>query len=391
MTHQNNDNLNVFVVADAYPSSDNAHDAVFVRDQARALSRAVRVGVALRRTYSPRQWWRLGREARQPRVRHDADFDVYQLPRFVPTCRSQWCLRRRSRDSVVAALDQYTRDNGRPDVIHAHCAAFAGEASIDVGAKRRIPVILTEHYSFACDLIARLGRRLLDVYDRADSVLAVSDSLASKLQRAGVARTPGVLGNVVDTESFRYTPLTEPPGPPWRLLSIASDRPVKDVPALVRAMYQVVRTVPAECVIVGDGDFAEARWLIGTLGLRHKVRLRPAASRRELARLIADAHLLVSSSRTETFGLTIAEALCVGRPVVATRSGGPQGIVGDEDGRLVPTGDPEALAEAIVDVLIRYGDYDHRRIAQRGRERFAPDAWLPQMVSVYRSVIANAG
>jgi glycosyltransferase involved in cell wall biosynthesis len=64
--------------------------------------------------------------------------------------------------------------------------------------------------------------------------------------------------------------------------------------------------------------------------------------------------VLVLPSEQEPFGTVLAEAMAVGTPVVATRVGGLAEVVEDGvTGRLVERGDPDALAQAIVDVLAR--------------------------------------
>jgi glycosyltransferase involved in cell wall biosynthesis len=380
------DRRNVFLVADAYPTADNRVDAIYVRDQAMALSRVGRVGVAVRRTYSPREWFRIGRSARQASLHHDAGVEVYRLPRFVPTTRSDWLLRRGNRESVAAGLVRHSRTFGRPSLIHAHTAAFAGHAAVDVGKQYGIPVVITEHYSFADRLITQYGRRLLDVYERADLVLAVSHSLADRLRACGVTRPITVLGNVIDTEVFGAAPLPERVVPPYRLLCVASDRAVKDVPVLIRALYYARRCLPVECEIIGNGDYDHAREWVCALGLDHAVRFMPAVSRPELARHMADAHLIVSSSRIETFGMSLAEALCVGRPVVATRSGGPEDILGPGDGVTVPIGDPAALGDAVVEVLMNPAEYDAATIARRAHQRFGTRDWVRRLLGLYDTI-----
>jgi glycosyltransferase involved in cell wall biosynthesis len=65
------------------------------------------------------------------------------------------------------------------------------------------------------------------------------------------------------------------------------------------------------------------------------------------------------------------EALASGRPVVATRCGGPEDIVVDETlGRLCQPGDPSALEGAIADVLENYADFQATRLRESALERF---------------------
>lgn len=62
--------------------------------------------------------------------------------------------------------------------------------------------------------------------------------------------------------------------------------------------------------------------------------------------------LVVSASWVESFGRVICEAMAAGKPVVATRSGGPEEIIVDgETGLLVPVRSPTKLAEAILKLL----------------------------------------
>ena len=99
-----------------------------------------------------------------------------------------------------------------------------------------------------------------------------------------------------------------------------------------------------------------------------------------LPTLIASASLLVSAARQESFGLTVAEAMASGTPVVATRSGGPQEIIEHmQSGMLVPVDDPESLAHAIVDVLTNPDLV--RRLSQNGVRRINENFTLEKYVS----------
>lgn len=83
---------------------------------------------------------------------------------------------------------------------------------------------------------------------------------------------------------------------------------------------------------------------------------------------IARAHLLVNPSLSESFGMSLVEALSVGTPVVATQVGGmPEIIDATGGGVVVPCNDPEALAKAVTALL---SNPDQAvRLASRGSER----------------------
>ena len=122
------------------------------------------------------------------------------------------------------------------------------------------------------------------------------------------------------------------------------------------------------CVLAGsldrDPDFVtKLQTHITRLGYDHRVRLSGVLTGAALSHAYSTADLLVAPSRSETYGMTVTEALAHGLPVIAAAVGGlPEalGSTGDgvRPGQLIPPGDPAALAAALTDWL---GDEGHRR------------------------------
>src|SRR5690606_30550520 len=97
---------------------------------------------------------------------------------------------------------------------------------------------------------------------------------------------------------------------------------------------------------------ARLREQVGAAGLDGRVTFAGAVSPAELARRYAAADLLVLPSRAEPYGMVVTEALARGVPAVASAVDGvPQALGTAPDGavpgRLVPAGDPGALADAL--------------------------------------------
>lgn len=124
---------------------------------------------------------------------------------------------------------------------------------------------------------------------------------------------------------------------------------------LVEAAALLVARFPdLVLVLCGDASDAEyhARVLRRIEALRLGARFRFPGFQSDVRSLLAHCELLVHPAHSEGFGLVIIEAMAAGKPVVATRSGGPEEIVEDGvSGLLVPVGDPAALAAAIARVL----------------------------------------
>jgi glycosyltransferase involved in cell wall biosynthesis len=131
------------------------------------------------------------------------------------------------------------------------------------------------------------------------------------------------------------------------------------------------------CVLAGsldrDPDFVKhLQTRITRLGYDHRVRLSGILTGAALSHAYATADLLVAPSRSETYGMTVTEALAHGVPVIAADVGGlPEALGSTADGtrpgQLIPPGDPAALAAALADWL---GDERHRhRLRAAARQR----------------------
>jgi len=131
------------------------------------------------------------------------------------------------------------------------------------------------------------------------------------------------------------------------------------------------------CVLAGslarDPDFVEQlQTRITRLGYGHRVLLSGVLTGAALSHAYSTADLLVAPSRSETYGMTVAEALAHGLPVIAAAVGGlPEALGSTADGtrpgQLIPPGDPAALAAALGDWL---GDEHHRnRLRAAARQR----------------------
>jgi glycosyltransferase involved in cell wall biosynthesis len=119
------------------------------------------------------------------------------------------------------------------------------------------------------------------------------------------------------------------------------------------------------------------------LGLQDQVRFLGRISPVQVPDLLRDVDVMVVSSHYETFGLVAAEALMCGTPVVATRCGGPECIVQEGDGLLVPVGDIDQLSNALARMVDLLPTINSADIAERAWQRFSADAVGAQLEEVY--------
>lgn len=125
-------------------------------------------------------------------------------------------------------------------------------------------------------------------------------------------------------------------------------------------------------VVIGAGEEGELLRLRGVahnLGLADQVHFLGYVPEVPI-RLIAQLDLLVAATRSfEGFGLTLAEAMHAGTPLLATRVGAIPEFVDDENGYLINPGDPRELAEALRNFLMNRDEWKRRAVVAQERIR----------------------
>ncbi len=224
----------------------------------------------------------------------------------------------------------------QPDVVYAH---FLVPSGLIAGLAGRAPLVVTAHGRDVRNVGAIPGIRTLTrrTVARASAVIAVSDYLRRELE-AKVPEARGkteVIDSGVDLERFRVEPA--PNGDPSFLcLGALTER--KNVVRLADAFKQLPT---GTLTFVGDGPLR--RRLEGRPG----VELVAGIPHDQVPARIAQARVLCQPSLVEPLGQALLEAMACGRPVVATRIGGPPEFVPPEAGILVDPLDVDALAEAL--------------------------------------------
>jgi N-acetyl-alpha-D-glucosaminyl L-malate synthase BshA len=161
---------------------------------------------------------------------------------------------------------------------------------------------------------------------------------------------------------------------------------------VVRIFAQVVREVPAQLVLIGDGpDRSAAEWLAHDLGIHGKVHFLGKLER--VNEILPLADILLMPSELESFGLAALEAMACKVPSIATRVGGVPELIDDgENGLLYQVGDVDGMAAGAV-ALLRDGErFQAMRIEARktAQARFCSSRIVPRYVEYYESILSNA-
>lgn len=381
--------MRVLVCTQGFPRHPADHHASFVLDHARALTAAgaeVEVacpaGPGLPTTDTYRAPGPEGTDA-TVRIRR-----FRYAPRRFETLAYSGGMHHRARGSGALLLPLFVagfvvdvvRRARRVDVIHAHWWLPSGVVAVIAGRLTGTPVVVQVHGTDAAMAQGPLRWPARWVLRRADAVIAVSEDLAGWVR--GVA---GVDATVLPmplrpslAEGLHHDPTPAPADGP--VLAVGRLVPEKAFDVLIRAAAKA--SVPV--VLVGDGGQGPAlRALAEELGA--DVTFAGPVAPDELGPLYLAARLVAVPSLREGFGLVAAEALASGRAVVASAVGGLAQVVADGvTGRLVPAGDVEALADALVTTDPALGASGPASIAWIAPERIGPTT-----IDVYREVLGR--
>jgi glycosyltransferase involved in cell wall biosynthesis len=168
---------------------------------------------------------------------------------------------------------------------------------------------------------------------------------------------------------------------------VARFHPVKDHASLFAAAEQVLAQAPeVRFVFCGEGvDASDPAVAALAEPLGDSVVL--TGQRDDVPRVLNAFDLAVSSSISEALSLAIGEAMATGLPVVATRAGESEELIG-ESGALVPIRDPDALAGEMLRFITMPVEA-RRELGAKARQRISDNYSLQAMVEGYRDLWAE--
>lgn len=283
------------------------------------------------------------------------------------------------------------------DLIHANFGYPDGVVAANLAARYNVPFIITEHASWLpwMNNYPQARRRAVWAASRCSFHIAVSNFARRTIVHfTGESKKLKVVPNGVDVSIFKPLRSGEQPNPN-QILYVGFMRHVKGIDVLLQAMSRVTNQNPdLKLVLVGGGVYRhsksqeiELHEMAVKLGLEKNVEFVGIKTPSEVAQYMRESALLVLPSRTETFGAVLIEALACGTPVVATRCGGTEDIVHERVGKLVPSEDPEALAEAIVEIATQRQNFDPEVLRDYALNNFAWEQIARQTMDLYSDAI----
>ncbi len=291
------------------------------------------------------------------------------------------------------------------DVVHTHSPFVLGGIGAHWARYNFVPLVWTfhtlyhhyAHYSIASPRTSRayIMWRVGTMLRKSDRVIAPSHAVERVIKKLYPEAPTQVLPTGVNLQKFAggdgasvrrefgFAP------DETVMLYVGRMAPEKNLGFLLRALAPLLKTRAARLLMVGGGPSVEnCRELARKMGVEHRVTFTGFIDPQSIANYYAAGDVFAFASRTETQGLSIAEALCAGKPcVVVNAMGAAEALESDGDGFLVPASEirfREACARLIDDPELRL------RMGARARERaplFAHKNRVDELLSLYETVI----
>ena len=276
-----------------------------------------------------------------------------------------------------SALVSAMRRAGPFDVVHGYQALPSGLSAALAGRRLRVPSLVTfdsgefvalpdvdvRHRGYGLQLRARHRLAVAAAARLATRVTVCSGYQARLAEAHGIAATVVPIG--VDGRLFPSRERID--GPPWRLLHVASQNPVKDHTTLLHAIERLIsRSVDIHLDLVGEDTMQGATAALARgLNLTTRVTFHGFQPSDALPAMYQRAHLFVLSSRHEAANVAVLEAAASGLPTVGTNVGYLADWSPDRAIAVTP-GDSVALADAVAGLLADAPA--RRRLAAAARE-----------------------
>jgi len=400
--------MNVFVIPSWFPHRCFPLEGIFLHDQAVALANLRadwRVAISLWNQGAGRV--SLEHLRRSPRClvdalttrAHDRAIASNLVEFLTPALTWSEAWLHGNREGVLGAnrrnLERAIEHFGRIDMLHAHVSYPGGWVAMRLSEERRIPFVITEHMGpFPLPVYARSDGQLQpyirEPLERADARIAVSPTLCERIASFGIPK-PAYVPNLVDERLYR--PVPREGGGKFVFFTLCQMEQVKGIPDLLLAIRMFLDRL-------SEVDRARVEWRFGGYGTQYdnfRARARELGldpwvtwfgfmSREDARSQYGACDVFVLASHHESFGIVVVEAAAFGKPVIATRSGGPEATTTPETGLLVAPGQPAELADAMMSVFHAERRFDPVCI----REHFASRYSRPAVVAGIERVFVEA-
>jgi glycosyltransferase involved in cell wall biosynthesis len=373
----------VLIVTRGYPTVKYKMNGIFEFDQAKALLEAghkvIYVAIDMR---SLRRWRKWGyRSFVKDGVQIESiNIPCGRIPNYILDKIKEFSLRR--------LYKKIANKYGQPEIIHSHFIGL-GYITAKLFKNIAVPLVHTEHYSgMNQEKLSEYYLYLGDnTYIHMDKVVAVSNYLANNIRdKFGIE--PIVIPNIVDTSNFKYMQQNNFDRE-FNFVSVGNLLANKRMDLLIYSFNDAFNgNKDIKLYIYGEGqERGKLEKIIYDLNLSNQVFLIGLVNRKVIAKKMQESHCFVLASELETFGVAYIEAMAVGLPVIATKCGGPESFVNENNGVLIQVDNRKQLSQAMVNMYNDINKYNRKLISEETIEKFSSQSIAKLITKEYKKIL----
>jgi glycosyltransferase involved in cell wall biosynthesis len=378
--------VNILLLPSWYPTRRNPLSGIFFREQALALHHAgINVYVLALNIYSIREFGEYIRTNPKRHLFNDGGVQTYIINYLNVFPRLRILLWLYSSRILKKYYKKMQRNfNMKFDIVHIHSALQAGFIYYFSGIKTKF--VLTEHSSaYSRGWLNNLEKKYLpQIFNNATCLIAVGNGL--KIEMKKYTNKPiKVIYNIVYLD--KYIIKIDYQKSVFRFAALGLNLKTKGFDILIKAYKRAAVHETSELYIAGlEGEeMRELQELADKSSLKN-VRLFGKLSREETASYMYNCDCFVLPSRFETFGVVFAEAMFYGKPVIATKTGGPDSFITPENGIIVSINNIEETAIAMEIIYRNIKNYNVDYIKEYAQKNFSSVNVAKKLIEIYEKV-----
>lgn len=282
------------------------------------------------------------------------------------------------------ALKKAIEDLPKINLIHANVSYPNGWLFTYAKKIIKCPLVLTEHGSYFSST-TKWSFLMKDIIQKAiaaaDTLVAVSDFLATDIKKRTQHKAIKVVGNPVDLDLFHPTSSTSEL---IQFLHISTLSKVKNFEPVLIAFERVLKNHSnARLRVVSDEDYSYYQSLCKKLTIDFAVEFIGPVEHTAISSFYQQADCFVMNSDYETFSIVIAEAWASGIPVIST----PVGIAYNKEGveLIVTDGKEDRVEKALLTFIENKGNYNPETIRKQAEE-FSKENFISEMKKIYEGL-----
>lgn len=281
----------------------------------------------------------------------------------------------------------------QPDVLHAHCSVPAGAVVAQFGKRYGYPVVITEHSPMEQLNLENksMRKKIGGAYKNSNANICVSkDSMMRLQQRFPDCRFRVIYNGILAPETMELEQTVYAKAGKINCCIVAAfySQDIKGYQFLLPAIAQLKREgMPIVLHICGGGEYFEYYVnMARELGIADDCVFYGDCNKTKVYSIVSQMDFNISASLFECSGVSVEEALLLGKPMLVTKSGGANSLVNEDVAIVVDRGSTQALVDGIREMTRRLDSFHEERIKEYARKNFEIDHVSQQYRKLYQEL-----